>query len=104
VIITNASKIVLTGRKGELKTLRRWSGYPGGLRVRNYDTLLATDPETLVTEAVIRMLPRGRLGRRVRRNLRVFAGATHDHQAQQPVAIDAPGKPRLSAAAKAASK
>jgi large subunit ribosomal protein L13 len=72
--------------------------------VRNYDTLLATDPETLVTEAVIRMLPRGRLGRRVRRNLRVFAGATHDHQAQQPVAIDAPGKPRLSAAAKAASK
>ena len=104
VIITNASKIVLTGRKGELKTLRRWSGYPGGLRVRNYDTLLATDPETLVTEAVIRMLPRGRLGRRVRRNLRVFAGPTHTHQAQQPVGADAPSKPRVSATAKAAAK
>lgn len=98
VIITNAAKVVLTGRKGQLKTLRRWSGYPGGLRVRTYDTLLETDPETLVTEAITRMLPRGRLGRRIRRNLRVFAGAAHDHQAQQPVAFDAPPKPRAAKA------
>ena len=104
VIITNASKVVLTGRKAQQKTLRKWSGYPGGLRVRNYETLLRDDPTTLVTEAIIRMLPRGRLGRRVRRNLRVFAGATHTHQAQQPVAVDAPSKPRLSATPKAAAK
>ncbi|MSQ89897.1 MAG: 50S ribosomal protein L13 [Phycisphaerales bacterium] len=84
IIITNASKIVLTGRKAELKTLRKWSGYPGGLRVRNYETLLRDDPTVMVTEAIIRMLPRGRLGRRIQRNLRVFAGAEHDHQAQTP--------------------
>ncbi|MSR45120.1 MAG: 50S ribosomal protein L13 [Phycisphaerales bacterium] len=84
VIITNAAKVVLTGRKAELKTLRKWSGYPGGLRVRNYETLLRDDPTTMVTEAIIRMLPRGRLGRRITRNLRVFAGGEHDHQAQQP--------------------
>jgi large subunit ribosomal protein L13 len=87
VIITNAAKVVLTGRKAQQKTLRKWSGYPGGLRVRNYETLLRDDPTTLVTEAVIRMLPRGRLGRRITRNLRVFAGAEHEHQAQQPTVL-----------------
>jgi large subunit ribosomal protein L13 len=87
IIITNAAKIVLTGRKGSLKTLRKWSGYPGGLRVRTYDTLLRDDPTTLVTEAIIRMLPRGRLGRRIQRNLRVFAGTEHEHQAQQPTTM-----------------
>ncbi|MSR29011.1 MAG: 50S ribosomal protein L13 [Phycisphaerales bacterium] len=84
IIITNAAKIVITGSKGKLKTLRRWSGYPGGLRVRTYDTLKQEDPALMVTQAIVRMLPRGRLGRRITRNLRVFSGPTHDHQAQQP--------------------
>ncbi len=84
IIVTNAAKIVLTGSKEKLKTLRRWSGYPGGLRVRNYETLRTEDPALMVTQAIVRMLPRGRLGRRITRNLRVFAGPTHEHQAQQP--------------------
>ncbi len=88
IIVTNAAKIVLTGPKGHLKTLRRWSGYPGGLRVRTYDTLRAEDPALMVTEAIIRMLPRGRLGRRITRNLRVFVGATHEHQAQKPTTLN----------------
>ena len=86
VIITNASKVVLTGKKADQKTLRKWSGYPGGLKVRTYADLQENDPSRMVTEAVIRMLPRGRLGRRIQRNLRVFSGAEHTHQAQQPVA------------------
>ncbi|MDA1008428.1 MAG: 50S ribosomal protein L13 [Planctomycetota bacterium] len=88
VIVTNASKIVLTGNKGNLKTLRHWSGYPGGLKVQKYNDLLQSNPERVVTAAILRMIPRGRLGRRIARNLRVFAGAAHEHQAQTPVAFD----------------
>lgn len=88
VIITNASKVVLTGRKAEQKTLRRWSGYPGGLKVQSYGDLLESNPERLVTAAIVRMLPRGRLGRKLARKLRVFAGAEHGHTAQQPMDLD----------------
>jgi large subunit ribosomal protein L13 len=86
VIVTNADKIRVTGNKLAAKSIARWSGYPGGLKVRTYADLQENDPSRMVTEAVIRMLPRGRLGRRIQRNLRVFAGAEHTHQAQQPVA------------------
>ncbi|MBM4112447.1 MAG: 50S ribosomal protein L13 [Phycisphaerae bacterium] len=85
VIVTNAAKIVLTGRKAEQKTLRRWSGYPGGLKVETYGDLLTSNPERVVTAAIVRMLPRGRLGRRFARKLRVFAGEQHGHGAQQPI-------------------
>lgn len=54
VIITNASKVVLTGKKADQKTLRKWSGYPGGLKVRTYADLQENDPSRMVTEAVIR--------------------------------------------------
>ncbi|MEI6272401.1 MAG: 50S ribosomal protein L13 [Phycisphaerae bacterium] len=87
VIVTNASNVAITGRKLDLKTIRRWSGYPGGLRVRNYRTVLADDPTTLVQEAIIRMLPRGRLGRKMRTRLRIFAGAEHTFAAQQPTKL-----------------
>lgn len=89
VIVTNASKIVLTGRKGDQKTLRRWSGYPGGLKVETYGDLLQSNPERVVTAAIVRMLPRGRLGRKFARKLRVFSGEQHGHGAQQPIAMDA---------------
>lgn len=88
VVITNAAKIVLTGRKGEQKTLRRWSGYPGGLKVQTYGDLLQSHPERVVTAAIVRMLPRGRLGRKMARKLRVFAGEQHDHGAQQPIPFE----------------
>jgi large subunit ribosomal protein L13 len=60
VVITNCAKVVMTGRKLDQKAIRRWSGYPGGLKVHTYRSLMETDPERIVYEAVIRMLPRGR--------------------------------------------
>ena len=88
VVVTNASAVALTGRKAEQKTLRKWSGYPGGLRVRTYRTLQQEDPCTMVEEAIIRMLPRGPLGSKMRRRLKIFAGAEHPHTAQQPKALE----------------
>lgn len=93
VIVTNAAQVLLTGRKAQQKSIKRWSGYPGGLRVRSYEQLLSTRPELVVMEAVGRMLPRGRLGRQMLRNLRVFPGAQHTHTAQQPVAFESAPAP-----------
>lgn len=90
VIITNAAKVVMTGRKLDQKALRRWSGYPGGLKVQSYRELMDTNPERVVYQAIIRMLPRGRLGREITTRLRVFAGATHEHAAQNPIALGTP--------------
>jgi large subunit ribosomal protein L13 len=88
VVVTNASEVALTGRKADQKTLRRWSGYPGGLRVRTYRTLQKEDPCSMVEQAIIRMLPRGPLGSKMRRRLKVFAGAEHPHTAQSPKALE----------------
>ena len=85
---TKAAQVALTGRKADQKTLRKFSGHPGGLRVRTYRTLMAEDPCTMVEEAIIRMLPRGPLGSKMRRRLKVFKGAEHPHGAQQPQALD----------------
>jgi large subunit ribosomal protein L13 len=94
VIVTNADKIKVTGNKLAAKAIRRWSGYPGGLKVRSYESLMASKPELVVEEAICRMLPRGRLGRRIRRNLRVMTGTQHGHVAQQPAALDFPNARR----------
>jgi large subunit ribosomal protein L13 len=94
VIVTNAEKIKVTGNKLAAKSIARWSGYPGGLKVRTYESLMASKPELVVQEAICRMLPRGRLGRRIRRNLRVMKGTEHGHAAQQPKAIDFPNARR----------
>jgi large subunit ribosomal protein L13 len=94
VIVTNADKIKVTGNKLAAKTIRRWSGYPGGLKVRSYESLMAAKPELVVEEAICRMLPRGRLGRRIRRNLRVMTGTQHGHAAQQPSTLDFPNARR----------
>jgi large subunit ribosomal protein L13 len=92
VIVTNAAKVVLTGNKLDQKTRRRWSGHPGGLKVRTYREELESRPERLVYESIIRMLPSGRLGRKLATRLRVFAAANHTHGSQNPVAIDAPSE------------
>ncbi|HMN97521.1 MAG TPA: 50S ribosomal protein L13 [Phycisphaerales bacterium] len=84
VVVTNAKKVVLTGKKLDQKTRRRWSGYPGGLRVQTYRTVQEAHPERLIEDAVRRMLPKGRLGRRMFGNLHVYAGPQHPHRAQQP--------------------
>lgn len=84
VIVINAGRIVLTGRKAEQKFYVHHSGYPGGLKKRSYGELLATRPEFLVRRAIRGMLPRTVLGRRMLKKLRVYRGAEHPHQAQQP--------------------
>lgn len=84
VIIINAAKVRLTGRKPLQKLYIRHSGYPGGLKVMNYRTLLATRPELAVRKAVVGMLPHNRLGRKMARKLRVYRGPEHPHRAQQP--------------------
>ncbi len=88
VIVTNAEKITLTGNKGEQKIKTRYTGYPGGLKSRTYEQLIASRPEFVIEDAVRRMLPKGVLGRKMLTKLRVFKGPDHPHQAQQPVPLE----------------
>ena len=88
VIIINASKAVLTGKKLDQKYYRRHSGYIGGLKEENYRHLMATRPELAMKLAVQGMLPHNTLGDKSITRLKVFAGENHNHQAQQPIAID----------------
>ncbi|RDV84287.1 50S ribosomal protein L13 [Ammonifex thiophilus] len=88
VIIVNAEKVVLTGKKLEKKLFIRHSGYPGGLKVMNYAKLMQTRPELAVEKAVKGMLPKNRLGARMLRRLRVYRGPEHPHQAQKPEKLE----------------
>ena len=88
VIIINAEKAVLTGRKLEQKYYRRHSGYIGGLKEVQYKTLMATKPELAMELAVKGMLPHNSIGAKSATRLKVFAGAEHTHEAQKPVAIE----------------
>ncbi|MQA83231.1 MAG: 50S ribosomal protein L13 [Streptosporangiales bacterium] len=85
VIVVNAEKVVLTGRKLEQKRAYRHSGYPGGVRSIGYGDLMASRPERVVEKAVKGMLPKNSLGRKMFRKLKVYAGPEHPHQAQKPV-------------------
>ena len=84
VIVVNADKVMLTGNKLQKKIYYRHSGYPGGLKQKLAGDLMAEKPERVVHEAVIGMLPKSKLGRAMRKKLRVYRGAQHPHQAQQP--------------------
>ena len=88
VIIINADKAVLTGRKLEQKYYRRHTGYIGGLKEVQYKTLMATKPELAMELAVKGMLPHNSIGAKSATRLKVFAGAEHTHEAQKPVAIE----------------
>jgi large subunit ribosomal protein L13 len=87
VIVINAAKVKLTGNKTAAKMYRHHSGYPGGLKEIAAGDLLATNPEKLVREAVAGMLPKSKLGRAMRRKLRVYRGPEHPHAAQKPAAF-----------------
>ena len=87
VIIINAEKIRVTGRKSEQKCYYRYSGYPGGLRITPYRKMLTSKPERILETAIKGMLPKNRLGRQMYRKLKVYAGNDHPHQAQKPEAI-----------------
>jgi large subunit ribosomal protein L13 len=84
IIVINADKIVLTGRKWEQKNYYRYSGYVGGLKSITAAKLLEKSPEDLVRFAVKGMLPKNRLGRKLNKKLHVYAGNQHPHSAQQP--------------------
>ena len=88
VIIVNAGKVVLTGKKLDQKIYYHHSGYAGGLKETKYRKLLAEKPEFAVQHAVKGMLPKGPLGRQMAKKLKVFAGAEHGMDAQKPEVLD----------------
>jgi large subunit ribosomal protein L13 len=88
VIVINASKIRVTGRKLKEKLYRRFSGYPGGLREVSLENMLKKKPATVVRLAVKRMLPGGPLGRDLLKKLKVYSDEKHHHQAQNPVILE----------------
>jgi large subunit ribosomal protein L13 len=89
VIVVNAAKVKLTGNKEEQKLYRRHSGYPGGLTETSARKVRAARPTRMVEEAVQGMLPKSKMGKQMYRKLQVYAGPTHPHQAQKPVALAA---------------
>jgi len=88
VIVINAAKIKVTGRKLQQKVYRRFSGYPGGLREVLLDDMLKKRPTMVIRLAVRRMLPGGPLGRDLLKKLKVYADDKHPHKAQNPVAME----------------
>ena len=87
VIIINAEKIQLTGNKWDTKVYRHHTGFPGGLKEVSARKVFETRPERLLRDAVIGMLPKGRLGRRLVQRVKVYTGSTHPHTAQRPVVL-----------------
>jgi large subunit ribosomal protein L13 len=89
IVVINAEKVVLTGRKREKKVYHHFTGYPGGIKERSAKFILdGRFPERVIEKAVERMLPRGPLGRKQLGNLRVYPGGEHPHVAQNPTLID----------------
>ena len=88
VIVLNADKVVLTGKKLDQKIYYHHSGFAGGLKETKYSKLMAEKPAFAVKHAVVGMLPKGPLGRQMARKLRVYAGAEHEHEAQKPVVLE----------------
>jgi large subunit ribosomal protein L13 len=104
VIVVNADKVVLTGRKLEQKLAHHHSGYPGGLRSVAYGDLLEQHPERVIEKAVKGMLPKNSLGRSQLRKLKVYAGPDHPHQAQQPTPFEISQVAQQAPAASAGSR
>ncbi len=87
IVVINADKIRVTGRKLEQKRYTRYTGYPGGLRVTELGKAVRIKPENVFTHAVRGMMPHNRLGRQMMKKLRVYAGTQHPHKAQNPQAL-----------------
>ena len=88
VIVVNAGKVAVTGKKLDQKIYRSHSGYVGHLKETNLKTMLAKKPEFVITHAVKGMLPKGVLGRQMLKKLHVYAGAEHEHAAQKPEVLE----------------
>ncbi len=85
VVVVNAEKVRLTGKKADIKTYSHYTGYPGGLKQEVFSDIQRRHPERLVEWAVWGMLPHSRLGKQQIKKLKVYRGAAHPHQAQKPV-------------------
>lgn len=88
VVVINADKIAVSGRKRQDKMYYKHTGYPGGLKDYNFNTLIQRDPVAPLELALKGMLPKGPLGRKLYKNAKIYAGPEHPHAAQSPVAID----------------
>jgi len=88
IIVVNAEKVAVTGNKAQDKMYYSHSGFPGGIKEINFEKLIAKKPEMVLEAAVKGMLPKGPLGRAMFRKLKVYAGAQHQHAAQQPQVLD----------------
>jgi large subunit ribosomal protein L13 len=88
VVVTNATQVVMTGKKGDVKTYPKYSGYPGGLYMHSLEDLKNKRPQDIIKLAVRRMLPKTRLGKQMLSRLKVYGGSEHPHTAQQPVTVE----------------
>ncbi len=88
IVVINAEKIRVTGRKAEQKVYHRHTGYPGGLRTTTYEEMLNKHPDRILRTAVKGMMPNNVLGRQMFKKLRIYAGPEHEHAAQQPKPLD----------------
>lgn len=91
VVVINAAKVRVTGDKLRAKKYYRHSGYPGGIKEMNLAEKLEKDPESVITHAVAGMLPKNKLAAEMLKNLRVFAGESHGHEAQKPTKVELRG-------------
>ncbi|MSR77887.1 MAG: 50S ribosomal protein L13 [Candidatus Omnitrophica bacterium] len=87
VVVINAAKVFVTGKKKTDKIYTHYTGFPGGLREYAYEDLIAKKPTEIITRAVARMIPNTRLGKRMLRRLRVFAGDKHNQQSLKPISV-----------------
>lgn len=88
VVVVNADKVKVTGRKADQKQYQYYTKYPGGQRIVDFADLMARKPEKVIELAVKRMLPKNKLGRKMLKKLRIFRGGEHEHQAQRPQKVD----------------
>ncbi len=84
VVVVNAEKVVLTGKKPQQKTYQRYSGYPGGLKIEKFADVIERHPERVIESAVRGMVPKNKLGRALFKKLKVYRGPDHPHKAQNP--------------------
>ena len=91
IVVVNADKVRVTGKKQTDKIYYRYSGYPGGIKAARFEEMIAKHPERVIEKAVKGMLPRNPLGRAVFRKLKVYAGSEHPHAAQQPKPLQLSG-------------
>jgi large subunit ribosomal protein L13 len=88
VVVVNADKVAVTGRKAEQRVYRRHSGYPGGMKETSYEQMLARKPTEILRKAVYGMMPKTRLARKQFKKLKIYAGPEHPHSAQDPQTLE----------------